>query len=182
MLSRPGRVPHVAAGPRAERTRPAWRAYLPALPPAPLRGLRGFQRKITLRQRADCRPPSLLGTSFQSCGRDEPRCKGAPEAAQPVSSTDRQDLGRAGPLTPVIQVCCLGGSGTPSVPIHIHAEAVTKPEQRHAQPPAPRLLWAGLSWGERCSSSSYLSWGLGLLPCNDMRSKSSSLRGERNNE
>lgn len=54
-----------------------------------------------------------------------------------MSSTDRRDLGRAGPLTPVIQGCRLGGSGTPSVPTHIHAEAVTKPEERGAQPPAP---------------------------------------------
>lgn len=122
---------------RAERTWPARRAHLPALPPVPQRGLRRFQRKITLRQRAHCRPASPLGTSFQSCSHDEPRCKGASEAARPASSADRQDLGRAGPLTPVIQVCRLGGLETPSVPTHTHVEAVTKPEERGAQPPAP---------------------------------------------
>lgn len=62
---------------------------------------------------------------------------GAPEAARPTSSADRQDLGTAGLLTPVVRVCHLGGSGTPSVPTHTRAAAVTKPKQRRAQPHPP---------------------------------------------
>lgn len=55
--------------------------------------------------------------------------RGAPEAARPTSSENRQDPGMAGLLTPVIQVCHLGGSGTPSIPTHTCSAAVMKPKQ-----------------------------------------------------
>lgn len=45
----------------------------------------------------------------------------------------------AGLLTPVTQVCCRGGSGTPRVPTCTYSAAVTKPKQRHTKPQLPPL-------------------------------------------